>query len=117
MEKYQVGEIITGTITGIEDYGIFLSFGNNSSGLIHISEISDKFIKDIHKYSRINDELSAQILSYEGNNHYKLSIKRMNHNDSDSKLETPSETELGFSTLSSKLPEWIENKMEEIEKK
>lgn len=116
MEKYQVGEIITGKITGIEDYGIFLSFGNNSSGLIHISEISDKFIKDIHKYSRIDDELSAQILSYEGNNHYKLSIKRMNHNNGDSNFETPSETNLGFTTLSNKLPEWIESKIEEIEK-
>ena len=42
MDNYKIGDIVEGTVTGIERYGIFLSFNNNKTGLIHISEISDK---------------------------------------------------------------------------
>jgi general stress protein 13 len=116
MDDFKSGDIVKGKITGIEDYGIFLSFGENSSGLIHISEISDHYIKNIYEYGKINEELSAKIISYEGNNHYKLSIKMMNEDDFNT-LHFPSETKTGFQTLSENLDSWIEEAMEKVSKK
>ncbi|MBP5678688.1 MAG: S1 RNA-binding domain-containing protein [Bacilli bacterium] len=116
MASYQVGDTITGVVTGIEDYGIFLSFGENCSGLIHISEISDSFVKSVSDYANVNDSLTAKIISVEEDGHYKLSLKEL---DSSKKGENHSivETEKGFETLKNKLPEWVEEAYNEIEKK
>ena len=48
MLKYEKGKIVTGHVTGIEKYGIFVNLDEFYSGLIHISEISDGFVKDIN---------------------------------------------------------------------
>ena len=50
MSKYECGKIVTGCVTGVENYGIFVSLDEYYSGLIHISEISTKFVKDINDY-------------------------------------------------------------------
>ena len=63
MKNYSEGDIVTGIVTGIEDYGIFLSFDNNKSGLVHISEISNSFVKNVNDYANINDSLTVKILS------------------------------------------------------
>ena len=47
MSKYENGKIVVGCVTGIENYGIFVSLDEYYSGLIHISEVSNKFVKDI----------------------------------------------------------------------
>jgi len=44
MPKYQIGDIVTVSVTGIEKYGIFVGLDEYYSGLIHISEISDGFV-------------------------------------------------------------------------
>ncbi len=116
MDEYKVGEIVTGKITGIEDYGIFLSFGDKCSGLIHISEISDHYIRNIHEYGAINDIISAKIISVEGDNHYKLSLKNMNNKELE-ELNMPAETKNGFLTLSKNLNKWISDAKRKIEKK
>lgn len=104
--NYKKGDIILGKVTGIENYGVFLSFENGYSGLIHISEISDSYINDINDIYKIGDEITAKILSVEENNHYKLSIKEMKTKSK--KEKKIKETKTGFSTLSNKLNEWIE---------
>ena len=45
--KVKRGDIVDVKITGIQPYGAFASLPDNSTGLIHISEISDKFVKSI----------------------------------------------------------------------
>ena len=47
MTKYKKGSIIRGTVTGIETYGVFVSCDEYYSGLIHISEISYSYVKNI----------------------------------------------------------------------
>lgn len=116
MATFNVGDIITGTVTGVEDYGIFLSFGDNNSGLIHISEISESFVKNVSDYANIHDSLTAKIISVEEDGHYKLSLKEL---DSTKKNENHHivETKNGFHTLENKLSDWIDDAYAEIEKK
>lgn len=110
MDKFKIGEIVEGTVTGIERYGIFLSFNNNKTGLIHISEISDKYIKNIYEYTSMNKKIKAIIIGYDiDKNHLKLSLKRMVKQKSCIK-----ETKKGFTTLEKNLNHWIEEKLMEI---
>lgn len=116
MKKFKVGDIVTGVVTGVEDYGIFLSFDDNQSGLIHISEISDSFVKNVSDYANVDDSITAKVLSIEEGGHYKLSLKEL-HNSEKSDNQTITETKSGFSSLKEKLPEWIDKAYGEIEKK
>ena len=57
MTKYKVGSTVTGNVTGIEKYGAFVSLDDYYSGLIHISEISDGFVKDINDSKSMREKL------------------------------------------------------------
>lgn len=107
MSKYIEGDTVCGKVTGIEDYGIFLSFEDGSSGLVHISEISDNFVKDINDYAKIGDDITVKVLSVEDDNHYKLSIKALCPSEEINTDGYIKETSKGFETLKTKLGEWV----------
>ena len=117
MEKYTEGKLVKGTVTGIEPYGIFISLDDYYSGLIHISEISHNFVKDINSFVKIGDVINSEIIGIdEENNHVKLSIKNINY-----KIKKPRakrkiiETKQGFRTLAHNLPLWIDKKIKNKE--
>ena len=62
MTKIKEGEIVEGLVTGIEQYGIFVSLDEYYSGLIHISEISDGFVKDVNNYVNIGETIKVKVL-------------------------------------------------------
>ena len=47
---FNLGDIIEVTVTGIENYGIFVSVNDEYTGLIHISEIDNNFVENLKKY-------------------------------------------------------------------
>lgn len=116
MNQYKKGEIVTGCVTGIEKYGIFVSLDEYYSGLIHISEISDFFVKNPADYVYVGETIRALIIddsdleSY----HLKLSIKNIDYKFSKKKRKKIVETTSGFSSLQEVLPTWILNKKHEI---
>lgn len=113
MTKYEKGKIVKGTVTGITNYGIFVSFDEYYSGLIHISEISNDFVKNINDYAKIGDIISTRILDAEPNScHLKLSIKDIGY--AKKKVihkHVINETPSGFLTLKANLPIWIEKNL------
>lgn len=116
MTKYKKGDMVTGRVTGIEKYGIFLSLDDYNSGLIHISEISSSFVKNPADYVSIGESIKAEVLEDEELNsfHVKLSIKNIDYRPSTKKRRSIKETPNGFSTLEKMLPIWIENKEKQI---
>ena len=62
MENYKVGDIVKGCVTGIEKYGIFVNLDNYYTGLIHISEISEKFVSNINDYVTIGETIRVKII-------------------------------------------------------
>ena len=76
MKKYQVGDIITGIVTGIKPYGSFVHVDEEYTGLVHISEISDGFVRNVEDFMKMNESVQLKILEIdEGNRHMKLSLK------------------------------------------
>ena len=67
MTQIKVGDIVTGKVTGIENYGIFVNFGEYN-GLIHISEISSNFVKDVHEFAKIGEEIKGKVLEIDEKN-------------------------------------------------
>lgn len=118
MEKYKRGQLIKATVTGIENYGIFVLVDQKYSGLIHISEISNRFVSNVNKFAKIGDTILVEVLEFDDvTEQFKLSIKNINYR----KLNKPrkrkiKETRLGFETLAYNLPIWIEKSVKKIKK-
>lgn len=117
MKKYKEGDIVSAKISAIEKYGAFASLDEDYSGLIHISEITEKYVSDITDYLNIGDVISVKIVSIpEKHNQLRLSAKGLNSEIIEQKRKKIRETVFGFYLLKSALPGWIEEKMEEINK-
>ncbi len=115
---YKEGEVVRGTVTGIESYGIFVSFDEFYSGLIHISEISDNFVKNIYDIAKVGDDIYVKIIGVDNkSNHLVLSIKGIQYKSTENRLKKKiKETSLGFKTLKYNLPIWIEKGLKKLEK-
>ena len=117
MSRYEKGSVVKATITNIESYGAFAKLDDEYSGLIHISELTDRFVKDITDYVEPGDVINVKILDInENKNQVKLSVKGVNNDLYKKKKRKLKETVFGFYLLKSKLPVWIKTKMKEIDK-
>ncbi len=66
IEKYKVGTVVEGKITAITDFGVFVSFGENLEGLIHISELAWQRIDDPSDLFKVGDVIKAEIINRDG---------------------------------------------------
>lgn len=116
MSKIKKGRIIRGTVSGIEPYGAFVSCDDYYTGLIHISEISHGFVKDISDYVKLGDIIFVEVLDVDEElGHLKLSIKDVEYKKNVVlKRKKIKETQLGFKTLEYKLPMWIDESIKKI---
>ena len=112
---YKKDDIVKCTITGFKDYGIFVKVDDEYDGLIHISEISESFVRNVTDYGEIKEEIYAKVIEVdEKNKHLKLSIKNLNYKvDGKSMEETAKD---GFMPLKKHLNIWINEKIKEINK-
>ena len=115
MTGIQVGDIIEATVTGIADYGIFVHANDIYNGLIHISEISEYFVKNIEDYVSVGEDILCEVKDVEeASKHLKLSIKNINYKLVP-KYGKIKDTKDGFKALQMKLPIWIREKLKEME--
>lgn len=119
---YKAGDIVEGKVTGIQPYGAFISIDKNTNGLIHISELSDGFVKDIHQYVRVGDVVKVKVIEYDEESHHaKLSLKalqkvhtRNRKKPIESKASLPS-MRIGFQSIAQHMDEWIKEAKENKE--
>lgn len=115
MEDFKVGSVVLGEVTGIESYGIFVKLANGYSGLVHISEITEKFVKDVNNYAKIGEQIYVEIKDIDTKNKKCiLTVKGLNYRIDENRLVK--ESVRGFTPLKQHLPSWIESKYNEIHK-
>jgi len=113
--KYNIGDIVECKVTGIEAYGIFVSIDNIYDGLIHISEISEGFVRNVNDFVKPDEIIKANIIDISDNKkHLKLSIKNIDYRDP-SKMSQIEDSAHGFELLKEQLPFWTKEKINEIE--
>lgn len=121
--KYEVGQIVIGTVTNVKPYALFMSFEDGVSGLLHISEISDSFIRDIERYGTKGDQIKVMIVEIDKNNGFlRVSLKRVPEAESFSThtnggRTVPEANDSDFKSLEEKLPKWIENTLKEAKER
>lgn len=74
MEMSQ-GDIVEGKVTKLTKFGAFVDLGEGKSGLVHISEVADTFVKDINDYLQEGDEVKVKVLKIDEKGKIALSIK------------------------------------------
>ncbi len=70
------GSIVEGKVTGVMPFGAFVSLPDNKSGLVHISEITKEYVKDINDYIKQGDEVKVKVLDVDKNGKINLSIRQ-----------------------------------------
>lgn len=70
------GKIIEGKVTGITQFGAFVTMENGKTGLIHISEVATEYVKDIKDHLKEGDTVKAKVLSVDKNGKVSLSVKQ-----------------------------------------
>ena len=76
----EVGSIVEGKVTGIAKFGAFVDLGGGQNGLVHISEISDKYVEDIHKEVDKGQTVKVKVLSIADDGKIALSIRKAQAN-------------------------------------
>jgi|SRR5690554_214975 len=61
--SFSVGQIVDGKVTGITNFGAFIELSPGLTGLVHISEVADVYVKDIKDFLKIGDVVKAKVLS------------------------------------------------------
>lgn len=116
MSKYKLGSIVFGTVTGIENYGVFVNLDDYYTGLIHISEISHGFVRDVNDFVSLGDTIRVKVIDVDDDTfHVKLSIKDINYKSLTPKIMKIEEVGSGFGILKENLSKWIEEAKKDIE--
>lgn len=77
----EIGAIVEGKVSGITNFGVFVNFGENETGMVHISEASKAFIKDLKEYFTIGQAVKAKVIAITPEGKISLSIKQAEEQD------------------------------------
>jgi general stress protein 13 len=94
--KFEVGSVYTGKVTGLQAYGAFVALDEETQGLVHISEVTHGFVKDINEHLSIATQAAPE---------KKESKPRK---PKSAQVSEEASAPQGFNTLKDKLEEWIE---------
>ncbi|MGI5972067.1 MAG: S1 RNA-binding domain-containing protein [Oscillospiraceae bacterium] len=74
--ELQIGSIVEGKVTGITKFGAFVAFEGGKSGLVHISEIANTYVNDIHEHLSEGQQVKVKIIGLDQNGRINLSLKK-----------------------------------------
>ena len=73
----EVGSVVEGVVTGISNFGAFVELPEGKTGLIHISEVADVYVKDVHDFLSEKDKVKVKVVSVDDRGKIGLSIKQL----------------------------------------
>ncbi|MFE5324446.1 S1 domain-containing RNA-binding protein [Paenibacillus sp. NPDC056579] len=72
----EVGSKLEGKVTGITHFGAFVELPEGGTGLVHISEIADNYVKDVNDHLKLNDMVTVKVINVDKDGKIGLSIKQ-----------------------------------------
>lgn len=72
----EIGSKLEGKVTGITNFGAFVLLPGGITGLVHISEIADSYVKDINEHLKVNDTVVVKVLNVDKDGKIGLSIRQ-----------------------------------------
>ena len=108
----KAGEIVEGVVKTITNFGAFIDLGNGVTGLVHISEVSDGYVKDVSEFLVQNQKVKVKVLAVdESNKKITLSIKKANEKKREYQ---PKQQEMSFEDRLSKFLKDSEERQSEV---
>lgn len=121
-KHYQIGDVVEGTVTGIQQYGVFIQLDNHTQGLIHISECKHGYVTDINQFVQLGETVRVMVIDVdEYTKKISLSLRALEH------LNVPPypakikyrkrkhHPKIGFKPLEKALPKMVEEGLSDIE--
>lgn len=72
----EVGAILEGKVTGLTAFGAFVSLPDGKSGMVHISEVSRSFVKDIKEFLKVGQDVKVKVVGISDEGKISLSIRK-----------------------------------------
>jgi transcriptional accessory protein Tex/SPT6 len=72
----EVGQIVPGTVVRLLQYGVLVRLDDGTTGLVHISEIDQNYVRDVGDYFQVNDPVSVKVLATGDRGKVELSVKQ-----------------------------------------
>lgn len=72
----EVGSKLQGKVTGITHFGAFIELPGGNTGLVHISEVADNYVKDINEFLKVGEEVEVKVIAVEKDGKIGLSIRK-----------------------------------------
>jgi S1 RNA binding domain protein len=85
----EVGSKLQGKVTGITNFGAFVELPEGSTGLVHISEVADNYVKDINEHLKVGDEVLVKVINVEKDGKIGLSIRKAKEQTTSSTTQRP----------------------------
>lgn len=73
-----VGAILEGVVTAITPFGAFIELPGGITGLVHISEVADAYVKDVKEYLTESQKVTVKVINIDAKGKIGLSIKKVN---------------------------------------
>ena len=110
---------VYGKITGIKPYGAFVRFDDGVTGLIHISEISNGFVRSIDNFVQIDEYVMVKVIDIDKEHkQLRLSFKALSQNTrrytKRVKFQGMPESIRGFGTIRDMMPEWVDKEKKRL---
>ena len=85
----EVGAIVEGKVTGLTAFGAFVSLPDGKSGMVHISEVSNTFVKEIKDFLKEGQDVKVKVTGISPEGKISLSIKKAMDGEGDKPAPRP----------------------------
>ncbi len=73
----EVGAVVEGEVTGITNFGAFVQLPEGKVGLVHISEVSNVYVKNVHDFLKEHEKIKVKVISIDDRGKIALSVKQL----------------------------------------
>lgn len=81
---YKTDDVVTGEVVNIKPYGAFVQLPDGETGLVHISEVDEAYVKDVGDYLSVSQEVAVKVVGIHDSGKYNLSIRQLSNRERDS---------------------------------
>jgi S1 RNA binding domain protein len=115
--EFKINDVLEVEVIKIHNFGAVVKLSQNARGLIHISQVSDSFVKNINDYLKVGDKVQARVKKISADGKIDLSLKKnikpvAQPAKPKEKAKEP-EKEFGFFGLGEKMDEFLKRKEKE----
>lgn len=108
----EVGQVLEGKVTGITNFGAFVDLADGVTGLVHISEVADTFVKDVNDYLKMNQKVKVKVIKVADDGKISLSIRRLK----DDKKRKKKQADMSFEQKLAKFMKDSEERLSDLRK-